>query len=231
MDDSFTGDSSEQAKTRPDAPKKAVIWLGFLFGINLLLGTLFILNRYDYYSLVTSSYGEILRHIVRTAWLLIALGAGGMLIWGILVLLNFSCPRLKRVCGWLFLGAVFLYFLPGSVFDLNAKLDRSPPQNLPGKIISIEDKNMAVVKLEIGGKVAVALSDEDHWRLGEKYPSLVGRSLPGLVETYALLAKHRGGKKRPRYQGQPEIEVFEIHRGLFGLSWQEKPGYRLLPAK
>ena len=136
-------------------------------------------------------------------------------------------PSLKTVVILLWLGAVFCFFLPGNLLFLNVKLDTSQPYELKGNITGLADSKYFIVKPDSGGsKLAVKINwwgkDNDRDREAARYSLPWQPSCLGIYYT-PCLPQSQGGK------GQPEIEVYGVHRGLFGLKWQDKgAGHRLL---
>lgn len=180
---------------------------GKLLGVLLLTGLLFLLASL-----------ELDWALCAVPYVLIIVGA----------LYLYLRPSVKSLVVGLIFAAGFCYFVPFGVFYLNEALDKSAPVTLSGKVAGYMDFQYYIVQPDSGGnKMAISII----W--GKSGPSI-----PELSQRYGrfdscqpvydfvynrFLPQSQGGK------GQPEIEVYGVHQGFFGLKWQDKgAGYRLL---
>jgi len=120
----------------------------------------------------------------------------------------------------LILFAAGLFLLPDSLILLNQKLDFSVPRDMKGRVVEIFNPGAApavTIEPDEGGSgYALKVSGEEYLNLKKRYTKAPPTYSLWQIENFPL---------SPR----PSIVVFKVHRGLFGIKWQEKSsGYRSL---
>ena len=173
-------------------------------------------------------YNDTLGHWIRPwAVYCLLLSLLGMAIFGLSALFRRAPLWLKRTCGILCLTGIFLFLLPSNIVQLNNRLDFSPAYTLRGQAIGLAHGVELMVRPDSGGMVSVDLDNLDDY---DRVNSLLPPNAPddGRWGCGKYKIFHGGPRQLPG--GGFKIEVYKVHRGLFGIRWQENSGGYRLPS-
>jgi len=151
-----------------------------------------------------------------------------LIVVGVLYL--YLRPPMKDLVVGLVFTACVCYFFTFSIFYLNEALDNSSPFVLHGKLAGVVNFDYFIVQPDSGGNtLGIEIIRRKNFDSGIKrilsHYHLAGRYYRSIYYSgYCLFIC------KNNIISQPGIEVYGVHRGLFGLKWQEKgAGYKLLP--
>ena len=144
-------------------------------------------------------------------------------------------PSLKVLSTGLLFCAWLSYFLIYSAFYVNFRMDASKPCVVKGRVTDmLASPGYFIVQPDRGGsKLTVKVkfprlrkvgdTNNDYYKVFSRFnlPDRHPIWIDG-IRAYEFLPESKGGR------GQPGIEVYQVHRGLLGIQWQEyEGGYRL----
>jgi len=199
-----------------------------LFGLNLSLGLLEALTNRSQATFKTLAYAY--------PFLLQGPKIGSVVLAFLAVLLGLAAlvgraakkpeTASRQTVIWWWLAAVGLFFLPNTVCLLNQSLDFSRPSTLPGKVTALRadyhDLAGLIAPPRGWGRLAALLSGKDYL--------LLRRSGAGLSDTASRGEYYWSHNELVQVVPPVPIEVYKVHRGFFGIRWQENSGGYRLPS-
>jgi len=128
-------------------------------------------------------------------------------------------PSVKNLVTGLLFAGCFCCFFVFSIFYLNETLDGSPPLTVRGELTGVVNWDYYIVKPDSGGNklgiwIRFQKDDDSNVRVIRRY------HLVGLFCRYVYALGDSPFRRDSKGQ-LPRIEVYKVHRGFFGLKWQE----------